>query len=944
MENFNYIVDWNFSGNPAPNEYYSNDEPSPCRPAVYTGNTASISFSGNGSVCDPLYANLNISHQGGNAAFMLSDGLYISGSSASLTGAYLPLSGGTLTGALSGTTFYGDGSHLTGIVNIDNNRYITGSTFTNNNLVLADNSGGTVSTLINNFSGLTVNGSVITSGNYLIDNGLGTMNMGVDGTGLAYLAFAYANYAPNRYIIKVDGSNSLLFQNVGGANALVLKGTNAHAIFGGLADDSGGSYIQTPSFQMIDGNQSAGKVLFSDANGNASWGTISGASSFDTKITGGTFVNNLLTLTNNTGGTVSVLLNSFSGLTVNGSVSASTLSIGTLFINGVQYSASTPFSGLYLSATTLSGNVLTVKNSTGSTVNSTVNAITGGSYSNGIITVSGTGAITNITGLPTSFPSVIITGGTFLNNTLNLTNNTGGTVSVVENSFTALTVNGIISASTISGGTLFGNGSNLTGINNTYTTGGTFANNTLTLTNNSGGTVSTIINNFTGLTVNGSISAATVSATSLNLGALSANSSTDSSLLSIDANGNVHKMLLTLITGTTGGATGATIYNADGTLAGNRIVNQSSFNIIFSGSGSGSNKFSVYEAFEAGVGVTASGQYSHAEGSLTQALGQYSHAEGSGTTASANYTHSEGLATSALTFGSHVEGWLTQTNAIYSHAEGESTKSTANGQSSHAEGVQTTTNAQGCHAEGYQSQANGYTSHAEGVQSTTNASYSHAEGYQTNTVGVASHSEGLGTIADRDYMHVSGRYNITGNTPNCIAIIGTGLGTGQRADALRVDLLSSASTTAQITHIGNTVFSGSSTPLQIVGLTASTTDTGVLTIDSTGIVHKSTTLPSITINGSFSTPIVTKLAAYTATTLDSTILCNASGGTFTLTLPNATTTSGVEYLIKKINTGNTVTVSANTLIDSASTYSLSTIYKYVAVQSNGVQWYIIGQN
>jgi hypothetical protein len=69
-----------------------------------------------------------------------------------------------------------------------------------------------------------------------------------------------------------------------------------------------------------------------------------------------------------------------------------------------------------------------------------------------------------------------------------------------------------LSATSISATTFYGDGSNLTGIaggNNTYTTGMTFNNNTLTATNSTGGTYSTIINNFTGLTVSGSISATT---------------------------------------------------------------------------------------------------------------------------------------------------------------------------------------------------------------------------------------------------------------------------------------------------------------------------------------------------------------------------------------------------------------------------------------------------
>lgn len=68
------------------------------------------------------------------------------------------------------------------------------------------------------------------------------------------------------------------------------------------------------------------------------------------------------------------------------------------------------------------------------------------------------------------------------------------------------------------------------------------------------------------------------------------------------------------------------------------------------------------------------------------ASGSYSHAEGSGTTASGNYSHAEGRNTKATGQYSHAEGFQT-TAGEYSHAEGNST--TASASSSHAEGVGT---------------------------------------------------------------------------------------------------------------------------------------------------------------------------------------------------------------------------------------------------------------
>jgi len=61
-------------------------------------------------------------------------------------------------------------------------------------------------------------------------------------------------------------------------------------------------------------------------------------------------------------------------------------------------------------------------------------------------------------------PDVFVSGGTYLNNTFTYTNTTGGTFSINFDTLTGLTITGIVSATTISGGTLYGDGSNLTGI------------------------------------------------------------------------------------------------------------------------------------------------------------------------------------------------------------------------------------------------------------------------------------------------------------------------------------------------------------------------------------------------------------------------------------------------------------------------------------------------
>jgi hypothetical protein len=117
----------------------------------------------------------------------------------------------------------------------------------------------------------------------------------------------------------------------------------------------------------------------------------------DIRTTGGTYSNNTFTFTNNTGGTYSVLFNTITGLTINGTL-------------------------------TVTGNT-SLQSLTATTISATT-------YSN----------------LPTD---VRVTGATYSNNTFTYTNNTGGTFNVLFNTVTGLTVNGNISTT---GVTSFGNG------------------------------------------------------------------------------------------------------------------------------------------------------------------------------------------------------------------------------------------------------------------------------------------------------------------------------------------------------------------------------------------------------------------------------------------------------------------------------------------------------
>jgi hypothetical protein len=145
--------------------------------------------------------------------------------------------------------------------------------------------------------------------------------------------------------------------------------------------------------------------------------------------------------------------------------------------------------------------------------------------------------------------------------------------------------------------------------------------------------------------------------------------------------------------------------------------------------------------------IDATGAYSVAEGSGTTASGVASHAEGQNTTASGDYSHAEGQGNTA--------------SGAYSHAEGNAT--TASGDTSHAEGFSTITGGPNSHAEGVFTIAIGEASHAEGFSTTTEGLYSHAEGQGSIAIGVASHAEGNATIAIGDNSHAEGNKTTASN-------------------------------------------------------------------------------------------------------------------------------------------------------------------------------------
>ncbi len=98
------------------------------------------------------------------------------------------------------------------------------------------------------------------------------------------------------------------------------------------------------------------------------------------------------------------------------------------------------------------------------------------------------------------------------------------------------------------------------------------------------------------------------------------------------------------------------------------------------------------------------------------------------------------------------------------------------------------------------------------------------------------------------------------------------------------------------------------------------------------------------VHGSVGTMIISTATNYTLGVSDSTVLVTTTGRT--ITLPSAASHCKYrEYTIKLTASGSgTVATTSSQNIDGATTYSLSAQYKYVKVQSDGTQWWIIANN
>ena len=90
--------------------------------------------------------------------------------------------------------------------------------------------------------------------------------------------------------------------------------------------------------------------------------------------------------------------------------------------------------------------------------------------------------------------------------------------------------------------------------------------------------------------------------------------------------------------------------------------------------------------------------------------------------------------------------------------------------------------------------------------------------------------------------------------------------------------------------------------------------------------------------------ITTVTGNYTINNSDCTVLCDATGGNITITLPAADSADERRFSIKKIDSSAnlvTITPSGANTVDGESSVIIELQWVNVVVQSNGTNWYIL---
>ncbi len=392
-----------------------------------------------------------------------SENIFLSGVSIS----DLYLNGGSFSqGVLTLTSNSGNTITISGF-EYDFDRYTTGFTYNNaNTFTIVDRSGYTLTASFNILTGLTINGNLTVNGNTNLFGGF---------TATTISATTYQNLPidPDTYVTNFgynDTNTFTISDNTGGTfNAIINKVTGL-TVNGNLTV-TGDTNLNVLNLNKLNANTISATTI----SGSTFYGNGGNLTNIVLSVSGGTGLSG-----NSTTGNV-VLINTLPDQVV-------TISGGTGILTGGTYPNFTITNTLPDRTVTISGG--TGLEITGSYPNFGINftgqtnfpylQTSGGTVTGDVIFQSGLTAntiyATTYENLPID-PNTYLTGFTYNDNKLSLSDNSGNTFNVTIDQFTGLTVNGTLSATTISGGTFYGDGSNLTNIDNIYTVDGSLQSN-----------------------------------------------------------------------------------------------------------------------------------------------------------------------------------------------------------------------------------------------------------------------------------------------------------------------------------------------------------------------------------------------------------------------------------------------------------------------------------
>ena len=347
---------------------------------------------------------------------------------------------------------------------------VTGFTYDDaNTLSIIRNDGLVLNTTLNNFTGLTING--ILSANTFNGNGIGLFNIPISGvTNLENTLTTKVenglNVGGGNEIFSGKSGTTLIFKTIsGGSNTSVTQIGNIQRIDVTIPPDTntfvtGGTFNDSTDTLSLVRNDAVNVDIIGITDTFVTGGTyVSGTTSINFSgnsgflpftvnvselldntnsfVTGSTFSDNLLTLKrNNNLSDISTFINDFTGLTVNGSLSATTFFGDGSNLTGISTVDNYVTGGTFNDST----DTLTLDRQNGSiNITGITNTfLTGQTFDNSSYILSSTrndGNIINVNLSSLSADTYVISGNAdVLTSTLNFTNNSGGTFTVSNSS------------------------------------------------------------------------------------------------------------------------------------------------------------------------------------------------------------------------------------------------------------------------------------------------------------------------------------------------------------------------------------------------------------------------------------------------------------------------------------------------------------------------------